>query len=243
MFAAAAVLALAWYWFAERPSFNLAREIRRRVPSLALAGVIVFLLVWAIYRFSFGKVYFADISLPAPEFFAGIRDVLKHNAEGHPGYLLGKPSQNGFWYFYLVDLAVKTPLALLILFFIGAAAAGGSHILRRAWLSLAFAAGILGVAMFSHINIGIRHVMPLYVGMCITAAAGLVRLIEVFRRPAMGQMGGLAASGLVWRIVAHQPSRLPSLLQRTGRFPPRKYRCRFRSGLGPGHETPRRQTA
>jgi Dolichyl-phosphate-mannose-protein mannosyltransferase len=177
-FAAAAVFAIVWFWLAERPEIDLFSEIRRRLPSLGLAALVAFFVIWAIYRFSFGKVYFADIRLPAPELFAGIRDVLQHNAEGHPGYLLGKPSNNGFWYFYLVDIAVKTPLALLALFFIGAAAWRNGAILRRAYLPLAFASGILVVAMFSRINIGIRHVMPLYAGMCITAAVGLVSLLE-----------------------------------------------------------------
>lgn len=177
-FAAAAVFALIWYWAAERPQLNLFRELARRLPSLALAALVAFFVIWATYRFSYGKVYFANISLPAPELFAGIRDVLKHNAEGHPGYLLGKPSPQGFWYFYPVDLAVKTPIALIVFFIIGAAVWRKSAILRRAWLPLAFSSGILAVALFSHINIGIRHVLPLYSGACVVGAIGLVWLME-----------------------------------------------------------------
>jgi hypothetical protein len=177
-FAAAAVFALIWYWAAERPQLNLFRELARRLPSLALAALVAFFVIWATYRFSYGKVYFANISLPAPELFAGIRDVLKHNAEGHPGYLLGKPSPQGFWYFYPVDLAVKTPIALIVFFLIGAAVWRKSAILRRAWLPLAFSSGILAVALFSHINIGIRHVLPLYSGACVVGAIGLVWLME-----------------------------------------------------------------
>lgn len=209
-FAVAAVFAFAWFWFAERPKVDVFRETRQRIPSLVLAGLVAFTIVWAIYRFSFGKVYFANISLPAPELFAGIRDVLKHNAEGHPGYLLGTPSKNGFWYFYLVDIAVKTPLALLALFFIGAAAWKNRALLRRAYLPLAFAAGILAVAMFSHINIGIRHVMPLYAGMCITAAAGVARLIE--SSAARPWIGWAAALLMAWyggsSLISH-PDYLP----------------------------------
>ncbi len=181
-FAAATALALAAYWLVERPRLDLLRESARRLPSLGIATVVAFFVIWATYRFSYGKVFFANIKLPAPEFFAGIRDVLDHNKEGHPGYLLGKPTNNGFWYFYLVDLAVKTPLAFLILFFAGAwfslKRLRDNPILRRAWLPLAFSAGVLGVAMFSHINIGIRHVMPIYAGMCLTGAAGLAWLLE-----------------------------------------------------------------
>ncbi len=219
-FAAAAVLALAWFWIAERPRVDFIGELRRRVPSLALAGAIVFAVIWAMYRFSFGKVFFADIRLPAPEFFAGIRDVLAHNAEGHPGYLLGKPSNNGFWYFYFVDLAVKTPLALIVLFFIGAAKWRNGAILRRAYLPLAFAAGILAVASFSHINIGIRHVMPLYAAVCITAAAGLTSLLE---SSAARQWAGWAALLLaVWyggsSLVSH-PDYLPYFNELAGSHP------------------------
>jgi hypothetical protein len=219
-FAAAAVFAIAWFWFAERPKIDFFRETRRRVPSLALAGLVAFIIIWAIYRFSFGKVYFANISLPAPELFAGIRDVLKHNAEGHPGYLLGTPSKNGFWYFYLVDIAVKTPLALLALFFIGAVAWRNRALSRRAYLPLAFAAGILAVAMFSHINIGIRHVMPLYVGMCITAAVGVVRLIE--SSAARPWIGWAAALLIVWyggsSLISH-PDYLPYFNELAGSHP------------------------
>jgi Dolichyl-phosphate-mannose-protein mannosyltransferase len=219
-FAVAAVFAFAWFWFGERPKLDLARETGRRIPSLALAGLVAFTIIWAIYRFSFGKVYFANISLPAPELFAGIRDVLKHNAEGHPGYLLGTPSKNGFWYFYLVDIAVKTPLALLVLFFIGAATWRNNALLRRAYLPLAFAAGILAVAMFSHINIGIRHVMPLYAGMCITAAVGVVRLIE--SAAARRWIGWAAVLLIAWyggsSLISH-PDYLPYFNELAGSHP------------------------
>ncbi len=39
--------------------------------------------------------------------------VKAHNDAGHRSYLLGQMSLTGWWYFYLVALAVKTPLPLL----------------------------------------------------------------------------------------------------------------------------------
>lgn len=223
-FAAAAVLALAAFWLVERPRLAWSREILRRLPSLGIAAVIAFFIVWAIYRFSFGKVYFADIKLPAPELFQGIHDVLEHNKEGHPGYLLGKPTQTGFWYFYLVDLAVKTPLAFLILFFAGAWYSlkhlRANPLLRRAWAPLAFSGGVLGVAMFSHINIGIRHVMPIYAGMCLTAAAGLAWILEsgVLRRPALFTAALLALWFGGSSLLAH-PDYLPYFNELAGSHP------------------------
>jgi Dolichyl-phosphate-mannose-protein mannosyltransferase len=218
-FAAASAFALLWCWLAERPKLNFAGEARR-LPSLAVAAVVGFFIIWGAYRFSFGTVYFADIRLPAPELFAGIRDVLRHNAKGHPGYLLGQRSNNGFWYFYLVDLAVKTPIALLIAFFVGAATWKNAAILRRGYLPLAFSAGILSVAMFSHINIGIRHVMPIYAGVCITAAAGLTYAME--SSAAIRWAGWAALALAVWYGVsslASHPDYLPYFNQLAGSHP------------------------
>jgi hypothetical protein len=89
---ACALVIIALFCFAERPS---AQELLRRVPSLALAGGVALLLVWAGYRFSFGPMpnhgtyamypsvtidqFFGSTSLPAPEFFDGIAAVQLHN--------------------------------------------------------------------------------------------------------------------------------------------------------------------
>ena len=221
-FAAAAGIALLWYHFAERASLAGAlTQIHRRLPSLALAAAVAFLVVWATYRFSFGKVYFANISLPFPELYAGIRDVFQHNAEGHPGYLLGTRSNHGFWYFYLVDLAVKTPLAPMVLFAFGLTPSfRNDSRFQHPWLPVAFCAGILTVALFSHINIGIRHVLPLYVGFVLVAAVGAVRLLELAH--ARRWAGWLALLLFVWygasSLLSH-PDYLPYFNALAGSHP------------------------
>jgi len=126
-------------------------------------------VIWAAYRFSFA-------GYPAPDFFAGIRTLWQHNTAGHDSYILGQRHHTGVWYFFPVLLAVKTPLAMLVLL-------GWSLVL--AWRkklpiapAVAFAAGILAVAMMSRINIGVRHVLPIYAGLsviCGVAAADLMR--------------------------------------------------------------------
>jgi len=83
-------LALVWYFVTERPKLRwLIGAARKRIPSLGLAVLVACLLIWGGYRFSFNKV-------PAPELFQGIQDVMRHNAEGHPGFLLGQRSNTGF---------------------------------------------------------------------------------------------------------------------------------------------------
>ncbi|HMD70057.1 MAG TPA: glycosyltransferase family 39 protein, partial [Bryobacteraceae bacterium] len=110
-FPASAALALAWYFYRARPKPRLVlTAAMQRLPSFALAVATGCLLVWAGYRFSFGKVAAASFPLPAPELWAGIQEVREHNAKGHYGYLLGTVGGTGFWDFYWVALGVKTPL-------------------------------------------------------------------------------------------------------------------------------------
>jgi hypothetical protein len=49
----------------------------------------------------------------------------------------------------------------------------------RKWLPVSFALGILLFASTSRINIGVRHVLPMYIGLCMVAAAGMVRLLDL----------------------------------------------------------------
>jgi hypothetical protein len=179
-FPAAAALAFGWYWYSERPAaLDLVSALRERAPGLALAAAMALVLIWGGYRFHVGPVHPGGASVPAPELFAGIDQVRQHNAEGHDTFLLGRRGTTGFWDFYLVDLAVKTPLPVIAL-----AAAGiltlwsGRRKFPRRLIPLAYCAGVLIPAMFSRINIGIRHVLPMYTGIALIAAAGAVYLVE-----------------------------------------------------------------
>lgn len=192
-FPASAALSLIWYLAAERPSpGSLAGAAARRIPSLALAVFTAVAIVWAGYRFSYGG------GLPAPQLFGGIRMVMEHNTGGHYAYLLGQRGINGWWYFYPVVLAVKTPLAFLLLL-----ATGGVWVLRNsrtAWLPLAFSGGILLVGLFSRINIGVRHILPVYVGFSLLAALAIWRMMEL--RPAPKWLGSGLALLLIWMTAS-----------------------------------------
>ena len=74
------------------------------------------------------KIWDAVMATPLPltEVMMGVRDLYRHNALGIDMYLLGQWSQSGWWYFFPVVLAVKTPIGLLLL-----AACGFGFVLRR----------------------------------------------------------------------------------------------------------------
>ena len=181
-----------------------------RAASLAIAAGVCLFAVWGAYFFSFDKVPVWNVSLPAWEYFDGIRDALDHNASGHFSYLLGQPRSHGCWYYFPVALGVKTPLAFLALLAVGIGVCW-RHRRHVAYLMpLAFALGILLPAMSAGVNIGVRHVLPVYLAFSVIAALGLVQLARLSSRRAWA---GAAALGLVLWLAAtgalHHPDYIP----------------------------------
>lgn len=166
----------------------------RHRRSLATACAVAFLVIWAGYRFTFARVEYLHLRLPAPRFFTGLAAVWAHNAKGHVSYLLGRRSPTGFRYYYPVVLAVKTPLALLLLA-LGAAAARCRRFARLA-PALAFCAAILVCAIASRINIGVRHVLPIYIGLAVLGGGVAATMLQ--HRAARWILPGL----LLWHIAS-----------------------------------------
>ena len=137
----------------------------------------------------------------------GIVAVKAHNDSGHLAYLLGRVASTGWWYFYLVALAVKTPIPLLV-----AAPPGLLGLAWRGWRArdpwalaplLLLVTLLVFASSFSHINIGIRHVLILYPFMCLGAAwiavaawHGAAALKRPARLGARGVLLGLA----LWQV-------------------------------------------
>jgi hypothetical protein len=172
------------------PALVLGEVARRRVPRegptrdtfaipwrQALAGCAAAALVlWAMYRFDVGPIHPGGIPVPAPALFRGVRPFLQHAEGGHPAFLLGRVSQRGWWYYYLVVLAVKTPLPLLTLAIVGAVESVRAARTERwpALVPLAGACAVLAVALVSHVDLGVRIVLTIYPFLAVLAARGVV---------------------------------------------------------------------
>jgi 4-amino-4-deoxy-L-arabinose transferase-like glycosyltransferase len=175
-----AAVMLAWFLVSERPgAARLAALVKERAPTFAVAVLTGATGIWAGYLFSFGMVQPWQMRLPAPEFFHGILTVLNHNAMGHYAYLLGRNSQFGWWYFFPVALAVKTPLPFLGLLGVGLYLCWRNRAQMRYRYPAVFALSILVFSMTGSINIGVRHILPVYMGFSIVAALGLEHLLRL----------------------------------------------------------------
>jgi 4-amino-4-deoxy-L-arabinose transferase-like glycosyltransferase len=198
------------YWYKSRKSTGfLGYSAKRWLAAIAIAVLIGFLVIWGGYRFSVGPVkalpgFLSELQLPAREFIRGIQTVMQHNSEGHLSYLLGDIGENGWWYYFPVVIAVKTPLAFLGLVFIGLVATIMHVRTRREdvqmLVPIVAGLGVLGVAMTSNINIGQRHILPIYPLLAMTAGYGTFYLWTII---GYKQLGRLTAIGLlIWYLVS-----------------------------------------
>jgi len=199
---AAAIAVLAYWLYSARPGVSeIARLLAARLPWIGLAALLSVLIIWAGYRFSFGKTVWLPFRVPFPELYSGVKMVMDHNSSGHRAYLLGQLRMEGWWAYFPVLMGVKLPLGLLILAAFGlwrrpARPAG-------TWpfaFGVAIPAAILAVAMSSRINIGIRHILPAFPFFAIIAAAGALWLVEQSRRWKWALWTAAAASG--WFVIS-----------------------------------------
>jgi Dolichyl-phosphate-mannose-protein mannosyltransferase len=120
--------------------------------------------------------------------------------QGRPSFLAGSYSNFGWWYYFPVAFLIKTPLALLALFSAGVVLT----IKRGRLLSLGGEAFLvvpivlfLGVAMTSALNIGLRHILPIYPFVIVLAALPARALIGRRSRQSRTVLVALLAAGLL----------------------------------------------
>lgn len=201
-------------------------RVARRVGSLGVAAAAAVLVVWAGYRFSTGPLFTSSDGFhvrildrvtggnetirdaviaathapvyPAPEFVRGLSSVAWMNQAGRASYVLGSSHHGGVWYFFPVALAVKTPVPFLILAVMGAVAV----LRRRRWQDLAPVLGagaIMAVVIPMNINLGLRHVLPIYPLLAVIVGAAAAVEGSVRRRRIQA---GLLLLLVAWQVIS-----------------------------------------
>ncbi|HVM62101.1 MAG TPA: hypothetical protein VMV72_14660 [Verrucomicrobiae bacterium] len=99
-----------------------------------------------------------------PDAYAQSLILSQVKAQHRTAYLAGRFSRTGWWYYFPAALVVKTPVTILMLLICGLALLGERRARTRvdaAFLVLPPAI-FFGTAMLAHLNIGLRHILPIY---------------------------------------------------------------------------------
>ncbi len=176
-----------------------ARFMERKGVKLAAALVVItavsYLLLWAIYGFRYAArpdalqitpglgaysallqssteklliALFATHHLFPEAYLYGWVDILQIPGT-RPTFLFGKIYGTGQWFFFPAVFLIKTTLALLVLLALVPFAGLWRH--RRELLFLVIpAAFFLLISILSGLNLGVRHILPIY-PFCIVLAA------------------------------------------------------------------------
>ena len=209
------VVILLGIWAYRCKKFTTAAGI---VVGLALVS---WLAIWAVYGFRYTPsanpnwlFHFNESTpLPLPARLAAWADAHRLfpnafsqgfllgqiKAQTRGAYLNGEISATGWWYYFPVAFLIKTPIAVLMLL------AGGLVITGKLWrkfldspVFIVLPATIYFItAMTQRLNIGVRHILPVYPFALLLGAVALAWWLRRNRRPvAMGIAGLIAITGI-----------------------------------------------
>jgi hypothetical protein len=198
------------------------RDAGRLAVAAAVAALV---LIWACYGFRFaaspdpaqqfdwtrvqpqtrgiGALFMTarDHHLLPEAFLYGFLRFFKAQ-EARPAFLHGVISEEGWWYYFPATFAIKTPIPLLVLLAAAAVASArrrDEDRLREAFLWLPPVL-YMALVMTSRLNIGHRHLLPIYPCLFVLAArsavAGLGHARRAARLATMGLLAWYAAGTL-----------------------------------------------
>src|ERR1019366_2165438 len=186
-----------------------ARTALRLSGALAAIVVIGVTVLWAFYGFRYAArpaglslstslanyagglspfnakavLAIAHLHLLPESYLMGLVDV-KLMAQYYSSFLFGRLYAHGLWWYFPVVIAIKTTLGLLALLGLTAFAILTGRLRKRREVLYLLVPGsaYLAIAMLSGMNIGARHILPLYAMAAILAGAGLSALATYSRR-------------------------------------------------------------
>jgi 4-amino-4-deoxy-L-arabinose transferase-like glycosyltransferase len=157
------------------------------------------------------------LSIVLPQYFlSGVFITFNHNDLGHPGFLLGQYSDHGWWYYFPVTFALKTTIPFLVLTILSLSWSLFCQY-RRDWKFLVPLVPIFiygASAMFADINIGIRHLLPLFPFLFMLGGAFLDRVLRIHRSRSLILFAvGLLFALSLTEVIRTYPNYIPYMNQ------------------------------
>jgi len=148
----------------DRHEFRRYLVLLRHWPGLLLIAAVV---LWSGYFFDLGMARIGDFNIPlfAPRYFEGAYFQWAQSQTPHRFFLMGDISENGWWYFYLVVLAIKIPIAtslMLLGLLLGSKHLGIRFRSEEIYLWMPFVVFLVYLSLFNTIHNGFRYLMPTF---------------------------------------------------------------------------------
>lgn len=167
-------------------------------------------VLWAAYLFECAPLQPGGLPIPAASHWKGLPYINDYMQSGQTTYFLGKLyDQNHPWAYFFVGFLVKTPVPSLIFFMMAIFVIGRQVMLKNAtqlmpdlMVILAVPVGYFAVAVLSALQIGQRHLLPVYPFLFVLCG-GLVerRMWAHLSRRARTLRIGMASVLLLWLAV------------------------------------------
>ena len=157
----------------------------------------------AVCLLTYGSATFKIQKLEDHRYYSGLRELAQHNEDGHPSFLLGRVNRKGDPAYFPVAFAVKSTEVTLPGILLGLA------LLPRLWRRhgllicftlLAYPIFYFALSMAGNINIGVRHLLPIYPFLFAIIAAAIATLPRAasLTATAIIAIGLLAANSTIY---------------------------------------------
>jgi len=174
--------------------------------ALVIIAAIAYTMLWSVYGFHYAarpgnaafvpttSAYIETLHSPIqahaigfaashhllPEaYLYGLTDIAVATSAGRPAFLFGKLYPTGQWFYFPSTFLIKSTVGFLLLLVLTLTA---THLWRkkraRELLFLLFPPAIyFTTAVFAHLDIGHRHILPIYPFLIVITAAGAAALL------------------------------------------------------------------
>ena len=134
----------------------------------------------------------------------GLYRFLSRADEGHAAFLMGEYSGHGWWYYFLMAFLIKTPIPVLYLFLGSILFLSRYQNRAKTFIFIALPVMLMFfVSTRQHINIGLRHILPVY-PLIFVLIGGLIN-INISRKRLAGIILTLAMTWSVWTSINIYP--------------------------------------
>ena len=178
--------------------------VMRALRHAALAGLIVWGAVWAVYLV-LDPAMVAQLPLLVPRpYLDGISYLAVHDTTGSAAYIAGIAYTGGRWWYWPLSLAIKWPGAGLLLLVAGVIGCLRlpPDLRRRAGLAVILPAALIGCfTLTMPKDVGARYLLPVLALWAAAAASGLVTVLSNAQRSWRRRLAGLTVAVLLGAAV------------------------------------------